>query len=350
MGNPTLHDVARAAGVSYSTADRVVNHRGGVAEKSVLRVRKAIEDLCYQRDIHAANLSRRRSYAFRFYLPRGDHGFFSVLREAVEAQARQRLAERIRISIHDVPPLDAAALASELSGLRKGDCDCVAIIGSDAAALCAEVARLEALGIAVVTLVSDAASDARSVYVGIDNVAAGCTAGRLLRLAHGRGPGLVLPILGSLASRDHRERLIGARDVLAEPGREIGLLAPLEVLDRPETMQEKLAAALSAGQTISGIYSIGAGNRALIALLRQMPGPRPFVILHELTPHSRAALEADLVDAVIDQKPQEEVALALQAMRSIADHLPVAATEVSPSIFVKDNLPASATNPSLDTE
>ena len=82
MRNPTLHDVARAAGVSYSTADRVLNGRGGVAVKSVQRVRQAIEDLGYRRDITAANLSRRRSYRFAAWIPQGDHGFFSAIRRA----------------------------------------------------------------------------------------------------------------------------------------------------------------------------------------------------------------------------------------------------------------------------
>ncbi|MDT1064070.1 LacI family DNA-binding transcriptional regulator [Paracoccus sp. CPCC 101403] len=340
MPNPTLHDVARAAGVSYSTADRVLNRRGGVAEKSILRVQRAIEELGYQRDIHAANLSRRRSYDFRFYLPFGDHGFFSVLRRAVEGQIQQRLAERVQITVHDVPPLDADALAAELSRIGAGECDCVGIIGSDSAALTLAVERLEGIGIPVVTLVSDAAIDARSLYVGIDNVAAGRTAGRLLRFAHGRGSGRVLPILGKLDSRDHRDRLSGAREVLAEPGGDLHLLSPLEVLDRPEAMREKLAAALASDPQITGIYSIGAGNRALIQILRQITGPRPFVVLHELTAHSRAALEADLIDAVIDQKPDQEIALAIQAMKTIADQLPVVHPEVNPTIFLRDNLPA----------
>ena len=63
MRKPTLHDVARTAGVSYATADRVLNERGGVAQKSILRVRQAIEDLGYERDQHAANLSRRHGSA-----------------------------------------------------------------------------------------------------------------------------------------------------------------------------------------------------------------------------------------------------------------------------------------------
>ncbi|MTH76893.1 substrate-binding domain-containing protein [Paracoccus aestuariivivens] len=334
-----MHDVARAAGVSYSTADRVLNRRGGVAEKSVLRVQRAIQDLGYQRDIQAANLSRRRSYVFRFYLPQGDHGFFSVLRQAVERQAQQQQADRVSISIHDVPPLDADALAATLLRIGPDDCDCVGVVGSDSESLITAVRRLNDMGIGVVMLVSDAAPEARSLYVGINNVVAGRTAGSLLRLAHGRGTGRILPILGKLDSRDHRDRLWGLTEVLAEQGGRLQQLPPIEVLDRPETMRDKLEAALSATPEITGIYSIGAGNRALIHILRRMSGQRPLVILHELTSHSRSALEAGLIDAVIDQKPQEEVAVAIGAMKAIADNLPVSVNDVIPTIYIKENLP-----------
>lgn len=338
MRNPTLHDVARAAGVSYSTADRVLNERGGVAEKSILRVQRAIEELGYRRDIHAANLSRRRSYRFRFYLPQGDHGFFSVLRDAARDQGPTRALDRVNIAIHDVPALDADALAQQLNRIEAGDCDCVAIVGADSPELGAAVARLADLGIAVVTLVSDVESPARALYVGINNIVAGRTAGRLIRLAHSMRPGRILPILGKLGVRDHRERLQGVTEVLREADG-ITLLPPIEVLDRADRMREHVSVALAANPDVSGIYSIGAGNRALIGILEQIEGSRPFVVLHELSPHSRAALQGDLIDAVIDQKPAEEIALALDAMKAIADGEIPPQAEITPTIFLKDNLP-----------
>lgn len=123
-------------------------------------------------------------------------------------------------------------------------------------------------------------------------------------------------------------------------GAQLALLPPIEVQDRPEIMRERLGEALRRDGAITGIYSIGAGNRALIDLLDAIEGPRPFVILHELTPHSRLALEADRIDAVIDQKPAEEVARALDAMRAIADGLSPPVTDIVPTIYLKDNLPA----------
>ena len=50
MARPTIHDVARSAQVSLATVDRVLNKRGGVAEKSVRKVLEAVEITGYVRD------------------------------------------------------------------------------------------------------------------------------------------------------------------------------------------------------------------------------------------------------------------------------------------------------------
>ena len=342
MRKPTLHDVAKAAGVSYATADRVLNARGGVAEKSVLRVRKAIDDLGYERDLHAANLSRKRHYHFRFILPNGDHSFFGALRAAVEAEKVQQRADRVMLSVVEVPALDADAQAEalEAEGL---ECDCIAIVATEAPRLSAAITALATRGIAVVTLVGDAAPEARAAYVGIDNVVAGRTVGRLMRMAHTARPGLVLPVVGSLSARDHRERLEGLQAVLAEEGHTLAALPAIAVHDRPDLMRARLTEALATHPQISGIYSIGGGNRGLLEVLSASPAPRPFVVMHELTPTARSGLERGLVDAVIDQKPAQEVALAIDVMKAIVAGRDWRdpAREITPTIYLKDNLPVT---------
>lgn len=342
MRKPTLQDVAEAAGVSYATADRVINERGGVAQKSALRVRKAIKDLGYERDFHAANLSRKRHFHFRFVLPSGDHSFFRALHAAVEAEAIRQRADRVMLSVVDVPAHDpdAQAAALEADGL---ECDCVAIVATESPRLSAAIQALHARGISVVTLVGDAAPEFRTAYVGIDNTVAGRTAGRLLRMAHLARPGLVLPVLGTLGARDHRDRLEGLRAVMVEDGHAIRLCEPVIIHDNPEEMRRQLARALAQTPAISGIYSIGAGNRGLLDVMAECGAKRPFVVLHELTPTSRAGLENGLIDAVIDQKPAQEVALAIEVMKAIIAGRDWRAgeSEITPAIFLKDNLPAT---------
>lgn len=343
MRKPTLQDVARAAGVSYATADRVLNERGNVAEKSTRRVQQAIETLGYERDLHAANLSRGRIYHFRFLLPGGDHSFFRSLRQAVEIEAGQRRIDRIRFSLTEVPTLDSAALAGALEALPR-DCDAVAVVATETPRISAAIAALSAAHIPVVTLVGDAAAETRAAYVGIDNIVAGRTAGRLLRIAHqGRpasAPGCILPVLGAMSARDHRDRLEGAGAVL-EGGPQ--MLPAVMVDDRQDLMRARVTEALERSPGITGIYSIGAGNRGLIDILARMQQPRPFVIMHDLTPITRNGLETGLVDAVIDQKPAQEVALAVDVMKALCDgrELPDPSRDITPTIYLKDNLPAA---------
>lgn len=342
MRKPTLHDVAKAAGVSYATADRVLNARGGVAEKSIQRVQRAIEDLGYERDLHAANLSRRRTYRFRFLLPEGDHSFFRVLRAAVEAERAPRLADRVIIEIEEVPALDAEALAEALERTDPTSCDCLAVVAGETPRITAALLGLAAHGLPVVTLVGDATPEARAAYVGIDNALAGRTAGRLFRMAHNGAAGQILPILGALTARDHRDRLEGAAAVLSEPGAALTLLPAVAIQDRPERMRAALGEALARHPGLTGIYSIGAGNRALIDFLSELPGQKPFTVLHDLTPVSRAGVERGLIEAIIDQKPAREVAVALDAMRALADgrELPALPHDLTPTIYLRDNLPA----------
>lgn len=342
MRKPTLQDVARVAGVSYATADRVLNARGGVAQKSALRVQEAIETLGYERDLHAANLSRGRIYQFRFLLPKADHSFFHALRAAVDAQQTLRRADRILITVTEVPALDPEALAEALEAPDLA-CDCLAVVATEAPRISAAIAALRERGIAVVTLVGDAAPEVRAAYVGINNVVAGATSGRLMRIAHFARPGCILPVLGAFSARDHRERLEGARAVLEEAGSGLRVLPALAVHDRPGLMRAGVIRALMETPEITGIYSIGAGNRGLIEVLSAMTGPRPFIVMHELTPTTRAGLEQGLIDAVIDQKPAQEVTTAIDVMKALADgrdwHDP--ARDIIPTIFLADNLPDS---------
>lgn len=130
------------------------------------------------------------------------------------------------------------------------------------------------------------------------------------------------------------------------------LLEALAVNNRPQLMRSNVEQALADHPQITGIYSIGAGNRGLIDVLRGRAGPRPFVVTHELTPTTRAGLEQGVIDAVIDQKPAQEVALAVDVMKAIADGRdwrdPTG--EITPAIFLRDNLPLAGDGAATDTQ
>ncbi|MFY8145905.1 MAG: LacI family DNA-binding transcriptional regulator, partial [Rhodobacter sp.] len=69
---PTVNDIAREAGVSLATVDRVLNDRPGVRAKTAEAVQAAIRRIGYVRDVAAANLARQRDYRLAFVLPDTD--------------------------------------------------------------------------------------------------------------------------------------------------------------------------------------------------------------------------------------------------------------------------------------
>jgi LacI family transcriptional regulator len=339
---PTVHDIAAHAGVSLATVDRVLNGRTGVRAVTRQRVEEAVAALGFVRDMAAANLAKGRVYTFTFILPANDNSFMIGLRAEVAQAAQRASGERMAIRIVDVPAFDAKALVAALNEARGDMPDGVAFVAIDAAEVRAAAESLLEAGIAVVTLVSDLGGTARTHYAGIDNIAAGRTAGMLTgRFLSGR-PGPVLPLAGSLMVRDHRERLQGFSAVMAERFAERAILSPVEGRDDPAEAERLVADALLAHGDLAGIYSFGAGNRGLIrAVARLAAETRPVVILHELTDVTRTALVSDLIDAVLNQDAGHEVRSAIRVLKAAADGSTVveAQERIRIDIFLKDNLP-----------
>ncbi|MCU0362405.1 MAG: LacI family transcriptional regulator [Bacteroidales bacterium] len=64
-----IKDIARLAGVSIGTVDRVIHNRGEVAEKTLQRVKKILEDTNYSPNVMAQVLKSRKNYSFVSLLP-----------------------------------------------------------------------------------------------------------------------------------------------------------------------------------------------------------------------------------------------------------------------------------------
>ena len=337
---PTVHDIAKSAGVSLATVDRVLNGRPGVRAVTRSRVEDAISALGYVRDLAAANLAKGRTYDFTFVLPANDNSFMIGLGEEVRRAISRSSAERTDIRIVEIPAFDPVALVSALGRVLESKPAGVAFVAVDAPEVRAMTERLREAGIPMVTLVSDLPESSRDHYAGIDNIAAGRTAASLMgRFLSGRDA-TVAVLAGSMLVRDHRERLEGFSTVISQSYPGLQILPVLEGRDDPALSQRLVAKALEQHADIAGIYSLGAGNRGLIRAL-DGNSRRLAVIAHELTASTRAALIDGTIDAVLNQDAGHEVRSAIRVLKAKADGLPVIAAQerIRIDIFLKDNLP-----------
>ena len=342
-----LQDVAREAGVSVATVDRVLHGRPGVHPHTVERVNEVIGRIGFRPDPAAARLARGRRYRLCFVLPAGDNSFVSMLTAEVQALAGWLSEQRASAEVQTVDRFAPEALARHLDGLH-GLCDAVVVMALDHPLVRAAIDDLAAQGTLVITLVSDVPGSKRRHFVGIDNVAAGRTAasllGRFVGGSLGRAAaGTVGVVIGSPALRDHAERLFGFRQVLtAEFPQLLLLLPPLEGEDRAERTEPLVRELLAHEPALAAIYSIGAGNRGVQAALASSPRAREIVwVGHELTPTARRALLDGVADAVIHQDAGHEVRSACRLALAALSGEPVLAAQerIGIDIYLKDNLP-----------
>ncbi len=340
MQRPTIHDVAKEARVSLATVDRVLNNRGGVAAKSVEKVQFAVEKTGYIRDQFAANLSRGRGYRFVFLLPSAASSFVRTLTQAIGQEAQRYRKDRVNVDVRSSKAFDPVAQVAALRDIDPAQTDCLAVMVTDVPAVRAELARLRAAGVHVLTLISDVGAAGRDVYVGPDNEIAGRMAGSFMGRFMRNPSGPVLVIAGSLAARDHAQRLLGFRQVLQAEFPGLSVMPVAEGADDPDRIAQIARQAME-DVPLMGIYAIGAGNAGLLAALAEAPGAfRPVTVLHELTDTTRAGLQADLFDLVIDQDPSRAVTRAMSIMRDLADGHPVGPDrgDIPLSIFIKENV------------
>ena len=332
--------MARAAGVSLATVDRVLNGRAGVSPTTTEKVEAAIAALGFQRDLSASLLARARDLRVVFIIPDSSNEFMASLADAVARRGSETRADRLQLQTTRLKALDANALVQSLDALDPSDCDCAVIVATQDQSVLAAVDSATRRGVVVMTLVSDLPGSSRRHFIGIDNVAAGRTAASLM----GRfcpGGGKIAVIAGSLHLHDHRDRLEGFRATIAAEFPLLVLVGPIEGHDERAETQALVGQLLAQHPDLVGLYNLGAGNAGLVAALEASSRSGQIrVIAHELTEPTRRGLRSGAIDVVLDQNPDGEIRAAIDAARSLALGAGGAAATapIEIGIFLRDNL------------
>lgn len=341
MNKPTVHDIAKEAGVSLATVDRVLNARPGVRDKTIARVQGAIDRLGYVRDTTAANLARQRQYRFAYLLPEGPSQFASGLKAALEEANTAQITDRVVLTVLSVPVNDPNRVVKAIRSLDPAHFDGIAMMVPETPQVRDAVGRLKDAGLAVVAMVSDLPNSKRDFFVGINNVSAGRTAASLLgRFA--KAPGEVLVVTNSLRSRDSLERRLGFDSVISATYQHLTVLPTIESFDNHERIEHLVALSLARRPNLRAVYSMGAGNAAVLNAVRRSGRARDLTVLaHELTRATRDGLMDHTLDAVITQNVGHLVRSSIRVLRTLVDGLPIYEEQerVRIEIVLKENLP-----------
>jgi len=307
MAEPTMQDVAQAAGVGVATVDRVINRRAAVRPDTAQRVLDAAERVGFRR---AGLIQRRISEQQRTRK-------LGFLLQSQRSPFYRELAQALRLAVQTLPPpLDAAVVefmddftprkVAERLAAMGSRVDAVALVAADHPVINQAIEALSATGVPVFAFVTDLTAPSIAGYVGVDHRKMGSTAAWSISKLCKR-PGKVGLILGSHRYLCQEQCEISFRSYLRENAPDFQVLETLVSLENVALAQSATLELLHCHPDLVGVYVAGGGIEGVIDALKEAAIPDLVTVCHDLTDITRQALVEGQATVVLSH-PREWMA------------------------------------------
>ncbi|SEL36911.1 LacI family DNA-binding transcriptional regulator [Pacificibacter marinus] len=333
-GRPQLSDLAKAAGVSLATADRVINRRKGVKERTRKRVLEVAHEIGFLSSADAERYGRDQPMNIVVLLPAGTNPYLRLLGERVkERVGRSGINEPI-LRCYFIEGFNAGALAE---GLRAHSAwaDGIIFFSIEHPVVREAVVDVLAGGTGLVTIVSDLGNVPEIQHVGLDNRSVGRTAGLLLGRLASSSQGAVALVAGSRHYRTHSEREAGFLSLIDEMFPNLRVIGMREGHDDSAENYRHTLDLFEQANDLVGIYNVGGSSSGITRAMREKNRSSLVFIGHGLTQDTRRALLDGTMDAVFDQDPD---ILIDRAIRCLTEPL-IRSRQLKLDIYFRENLP-----------
>jgi LacI family transcriptional regulator len=336
---PTMTDLAKAAGVSIATVDRVINRRLPVNSDTAQRVVRAGEAIGF----HATTLLRQRieekpAHRFGFLLQK-KYAFYEQLGKSLVAATRGAHDIEGKPILEFMDELVPAIIVKHLNDMAR-KADAIAIVAMDHPQINQAVEDIVAKGTPVFTLLSPINTASCTGHLGLDSRKCGRIAGWVTCMAV-KEPGKIGIIVGSHRYINQEISEISYRAYLREHAPHLQLLEPIINLDDEHIAYEAVSDMLASYPDLRAVYVAGGGQEGLIRALRESQGrERPIAMCNELTEATRAALIDGTIDMTLCTPIDLLAGKAIEHMISASNNSRISPNPMlfSPEMIVRENL------------
>ena len=337
FGRAKITDVAREAGVSTATVDRVLNRRIGVRAETSERVWSVVARMNAGKSSKSPIHFVHSEKSLDFLVPAGAGP--SVEENLLGAVVEACRIRNVSIKFREIDRFDPERLADHIKLAVDDGSDGIALQALEHPSVKWAVDHAVKAGVPVLTIQSDLSGSKRMGFVGIDNRAAGRSAGYLIGRFLGDRKGKVAIVAGSHLYNSHDDREIGFRRVCREDFSDLEILDLVLGNDDSEDNYVKISELLDRNLDIVGIYNIGSGNRGIVKALHERGIEKQVVfICHHLTSSSRPNLLNGTIDAVIHQDMRKLADLVISKLLSEQDQIASEATIMPFEIILRENV------------
>jgi LacI family transcriptional regulator len=317
----TIREIARRAGVSIGTVDRVLHDRGRVSRATLERIRQIIAECNYKPNVFASHLSLSKRYAFGVLAPdpEQDGRYWELPVQGIEKAAAELRAYQVRIRYFHYDKYSEASFeraADRVLRARRGlDGLVVAPVLSGPSE--AFVGRIPD-GLPYVFIDSYVPETACLSSIGQNPYRSGGLAGRLMALVAG-GRGRVAVCRHTPQDYHIDDRVNGFLDHWRSAGFEAPAIYEADRRGDGAVYLRLMPRIRSEHPDLSGVFVPSSlVHQAAQALKEDPPARKIHVIGYDLVGENLPLLREGWIDFVISQRPEVQ---GYQAVQFLHQHL-----------------------------
>ena len=217
--NYTIKDIARMAGVSAGTVDRVLHDRGDVSASSREKVQKVLDEIDYHPNMFAIGLAAKKRYRIVCIIPYyKEHDYWYAVAQGIEKAAQELRPFNVGLDFLGYVHADRASYERACTAIRKEVVDAVLIAPNFREETLKLTVHLEEKGIPYAFIDFNIEHTHALCYIGQDSRTSGYIAAKLLMQKYEEGQELVLFLnnqKNSPAEIQMQRRLEGFMDYLS---------------------------------------------------------------------------------------------------------------------------------------
>lgn len=268
MARPTIKDVAREAGVSISTVNRILGGAVGVRAPTAQIVSEAATRIGYYGlgAIEARLAAQKPKLKLGFLLLQPSRTFYKMLGAALQSAANKIETHHVDTEIVFAEDLSPNLLSKKLMQLGES-CDAVGLVSPVHPQITQAVDTLAAKKIPVFALISQLSATGSVNYVGLDNWKVGrMSAWAFHKFSH--APGKIGILVGNHRYRCQEMNEAGFRSYFREYAPNFQLLEPISTFETSSVAEEMTEKLLNQHPDLSGLFVSGGGISGALSALR----------------------------------------------------------------------------------
>lgn len=268
MARITIKDLAREAGVSVSTINRLLGGDEGIKEATARAIRDAANRIGYHgtRTIEHRVSAQRPKYRFGFLLLQSSRTFYKMIASELQAAASDVTTAQIDTKIEFADDLSPDFIASKMQDLGE-TCDAIGVVAPVHPQITRMVERLTEQGTPVFALISQLSATGSLNYIGHDSWKVGRTSAWAFH-KFSKQPGKIAILVGNHRFRCQEMNETGFRSYFREFAPDFELLGSFPTFETRSVAEEITEKLLAQHPDLSGIFVSGGGISGVLSALR----------------------------------------------------------------------------------